>query len=111
MLLVLGCHDSYRMLLSMARGALLLRGAQLRIKSNLDCSGLLITRLNSTTLAVWKLPHWLPKDLLLMTACFYSRDSKTSDRRAGRYKLQRPKGGHLVAIYTGHASRSTTRHP
>jgi hypothetical protein len=52
---------------SIAREALLLRDAQLRIKSNLDCSGLLITRLNSTTLAVWDLADLVPDDLLLMT--------------------------------------------
>lgn len=36
----------------MARGALLLRNVQLRIKSNLDYAGLLIT--SPTTLIVWK---------------------------------------------------------
>jgi len=100
------------MLLRIARRALLLRGAQLRIKSNLDCSGLLITRLNSTTLAVWKLAGSLAARWLVVDDWFrYSRDTKTLNARAGRYKLQRPKGGHLMAIYTDHASRSTTRHP
>jgi hypothetical protein len=92
-----------------ARGALLMRDAQLRIKRNLDCSGLLIT--SPTTLAVWKLGDSVPDDLLLMTVSTTHATARLSDRRAGRYKLQITKGGHLVAFYKHYASRSTTRHP
>jgi hypothetical protein len=67
-----GCCSSLGAMISVvyiqekARGALLMRDAQLRIKRNLDCSGLLIT--SPTTLAVWKLAHSVPDDLLLMAA-------------------------------------------
>jgi hypothetical protein len=94
----------------MARRALLLRDAQLRIKRNLDCSGLLIT--SPTTLAVWKLIDSVPDDLLSMTAPATHATPKTLDGRAGRYKLQINIGGHLVAFYNHHySSMSTTRHP
>lgn len=62
MLLVLGCHDSCRVFFAMARGALLLKNAQLRIKSNLDYAGLLIT--SPTTLSIWKLGDPVPDDSL-----------------------------------------------
>lgn len=65
MLLVLGCHGFCRGFFAIAREALLLGNAQLRIKNNLDCAGLLIT--GPTTLIVWKLGDSVPDDSLLVT--------------------------------------------